>query len=620
MARLSSPESAIRKIEGVQEQLETLYGAVDRITELRDRLAETVSAAAGHESGLRERLETLGALEAEYRAAVDRLSELGDRADQEIDRVRAALEWERDALRRTRADFQADRDRQQSQRMALEREVAAAARETVAGVAHLEARVDETLREAALEMARERDALHAAAEAEMAPLRETARRVEEEAFHLEDRLEAFKSDVAGRMDRRVALLAERQRSFRETALQELHQRFTETSSALESRIEAAAAEIRKAGEGERARVSEAVDFLESERRAAAERAETEATAAARRQTEAEGVIADTRERADQAIADLNAVMAREVDHVAAFIADAEGQVQGLKGELKGFRDRVAAAVTRRADALRKEQSDFQKSLRQELEGRISDRLRTLEDAVDEQRATLSGDRQSLDEMHQVLEEALAQVNRRIKERTTFFSTQLNNLIVGAQRDLSQASDAARGRVDERLERLDAFGDEQRASLKKLRDQLRNFAGTLKERLEADRRDRETAWETFRTEMTERVDQRIARETARQADALRADLERRLDAAAEARRTEAAEATRRAEAVEGRMAALEKAQAEAESALRQRMSGVKKTVQRLVDRQETADRAAAERLAALEAALQSRKGRFSFPGRKREEAE
>ncbi|MFP4583303.1 MAG: hypothetical protein ACLFN9_07960 [Desulfococcaceae bacterium] len=623
MTRLSSPESAIRKIAEVEERIETLYAVVDRIQELRDQLSGTVAAAGEHETGLRERLEALGVLESEYRTAVERLSDLGDRAAREMAEIRAALEWERDGVRNTRADFQAEMERQERLRATLTAEISAAARQTAEGTVWLQDRVDRGLLSLDLALARERDRLRAEAEKERDALADAVELIREEAFHLEDRLERYKADLSGRFDRRVDLLAERQRLFRETAIQELHQRFAETAERLQARADAAEAELREAGAAEAARVSEAVGFLQTEREAAQARAETAAAEAARRRADAEALIQGARERTDQTLKDINAVMAREVDHVAAFIADAETQIQGLKGELKTFRDRAAAAMNRRAEDLRNDQSAFQESLRRELEGRISEQLQALRRGVDQRMEALSVERKSVEETHQTLEETLAQVNRRIQERTSFFGAQLNNLILESQRELSGASEAARSRMETQARKLSAFAEEQRTGLKKLRDQVRGFADTVRERLEADRRRQEAGWAEFRKEIVERVDARIGREAARQAEILKTELESRLNQAAEARQADAEAMNRRAEAVEGRMGALENAQSEAESALRQRMSAVKKAVKRLLESRERTDKTLPEleaRLAAVEEALQSRKGLFSFAGRKREPEE
>ena len=623
MTRLSSPESAIRKIAEVEERIETLYAAVDRIQELRNRLSATADAAGEHEIALRERLETLGTLESEYRTAVARLSELGDRTAREMAAVQAALEWERDGVRNTRSDFQAEMERQERLRAALTAEISAAAKETAEGTAWLQDRMDRGLRDLGLAMARERDEIHTAAAEERAAMAEAAELIREEAFHLEDRLERFKSDLSGRFDRRVELLAERQRSFRETAIQDMHRRFTETAESLQARARTVETELREAGAAEQTRVSEAVAFLETERSAADARAETADAQEARRRADADALIESTRKRTEQTLGDLNAVMRREVDHVAAFIADAETQIQGLKGELKGFRDRVTGAVNRRAETLRNEQSAFQETLRRELEGRVSESLQTARQTVDRRMEALSSERKSAEEMHQALEEALAQVNRRIQERTSFFSAQLNNLILESQKELSGAAESARSRMEAQARKLGAFADEQRNGLKKLRDQVRGFADTVRERLDADRKRQEAARVEFRKEIGERVDARIGREAARQAEALRAELEKRLAEAAEERRADAEAVHRRAETVEGRMGDLETSQADAESALRQRMSAVKKAVKRLVERQERADRTLPDleaRLAAVEEALRSRKGLFSFAGRKREPEE
>jgi chromosome segregation ATPase len=623
MTRLSSPESVLRKIESVQDRIETLYAVVDRIRELRERLEETATAAAAKETTLGERLESLGALEAEYRAAAERLSSLADETARGMERVRTELEWERDGVRETLKTFGEERERHRVLRAVLEGEIRAAARETATGTAYLEARVDAGVREMALSLARERDEMRADLASALAGLRDEAALVREEAFYLEDRLEAFRTALSDRFDRRVDLLAERQRIFREEASREIHARFDEASGTLADRAEAAEAELRAAGDAERERVSEAVAFLGDERREAETRREEAAAEAERLRAEIEAMAESARNRTDRTIADLTAVAAREVNHVAAFVADAETQFRGLRGELGSFRDRMAAAVDEGIETFRNEEIAFRDALRRELDDRVSERLRTVEGALDRGMAALSAERKSTDELHRALEETVAQVNRRIRERTTFFGSRLNNLIVEAQRELSASAEESRSRVDERIRALGVFADKQRAGLGKLRDQLRGFAETMRNRLDADRERRDAEIAAFRSEIEERVDARILREVERRSGILRSELEERLDADADARRTEAAAARERAEAVEGRMGALEGSQAEAEAALRQRMSGVKKAVKGLMERQEAADRsipALEARIAALEEALRNRKGLFPFAGRKREESQ
>ncbi|WP_124330887.1 hypothetical protein [Desulfonema ishimotonii] len=485
MARLSSPESALRKIEKLYQKIDELYQSVDLIQQLGEKFSRSCRESDQHRETLKSRITRFAALETACDEKLRRLDAVLTRSDREIARMLSAFAGESARVNEALGTFDAERLRLADHRAMTEtavREAVREVRERMAWWAGESDTVFEAIRHrAAQAMDEDRRTIREALD-RLTLISDESR---EEMGYLEENLEAFKARLQQRLALRTDALFEQQNAYQEAANYDILSRFSDESEKLNARAEAEIGLIRDDLAREKEAVGAALSFLEDEKAAVARRHDHIDAETARISQELDNLIREARERVDQSIAEGHGVIAQEVGHMTSFTAEAEKEIRGLKGDIKTFKDRVSEGLEREKETLFKQQNDFQEAASRKLYTRLSDEASRLRLVVEKEVQALLSEKKEIAEMHQGLEDALAQVNRKISSKTTFFTTQLNTLIVNSQREVSRFTDAAKKHLAERLNRLDISAGDHRNELREIREHLQGFAGQIREKLDRD---------------------------------------------------------------------------------------------------------------------------------------
>ncbi len=448
MSRLSSPESVLNRIGEIYGKIEELFCTVDEVAAFRDRFEAAWREAVNLESGMKERMGRFAELAGDFDEALARINHLGADAENELTRITTEFGYEKESLRAAISDFQARCRRLEEREEDAGRQRQEVLQEIKTFLATADHRLEERGREFRLDMAIAFDENSRRIDEEMAAVRLEAETGREELFGLEDRLEEYRRRLDRRLRRSLDELEERRSTFQETTTSELHTRIAAETGRLNDMIEQALASLDERMTSGSAHIAASLSFMEAEKEAAHQRQAEQETALARMDGKIEKLIETGQNQISQAITSSHTVIRREADHMAAFISNAEKEVRQFKNVVKGFKDRMSEYLNREAETLGRLQSEFQERIARELYERMSEEIKGLRDVSDREMRALRREHKDIEEMHQGLEDALAQASRAVTGKTAFFTSQLNNLIVDTQKDLS-------GILDKNALRLEA---------------------------------------------------------------------------------------------------------------------------------------------------------------------
>lgn len=536
VTRLSDPETVLRKLNQLYDRIEAFYETVDLVQALKHRLEAACDRADDREKDVLASLANFDDLAGHYRAAVNALGTIAARSEAELARMLGEFEAEKKRLNDAFRIFEAENRKLEDRQCEIERrtdaglerlaEQMARAAETV----HSETKAQQRL------LARARDEDRAAVQQEMARLKIQFDQSREEIEHLEDRLADFQSSLAARLNHRIDVQVNRQNAYEESTTCAVDNRFAEEQDALTAKAETEFERLRSLFQKERARVDEALAFLQDERTRVDERHAFIDAEMSRIQKQMDVLSAAASRKVDRSVDESNAVIARQVAHVEAFIADSDESARRVQNELKEFRNRLSENMDREVEALIQRQAAFQQNTAQELFTRLSAESKSLKAKVETEIETLAGERKAIEEMGQGLEESLRSVNRKIQSKTHYFTSQLNNLIRSAQHDITGIGDIATGRMQERMDAFDAFSTNARTRMTAMRDAVQAFVNQLREKAEKDAEKLLNRQAAFQSDAIKKITARMNAESRRLADAWEKTVTERL-AAAESRQAD-----------------------------------------------------------------------------------
>lgn len=658
MTRLSSPESVMEKIADVHQKIEELYETVDLIRQLKQKFEASREETGEHEARLREKLLEYDVLGEEYDRSVRRIEDLGERLESELARMVTEFGYEKDRIHEAMKGFDQERSDVRRRFEWLDREYTEAMRDAEDHMAYLAERLDAAIGEIRSRAAQAMDEDRRLIEGEMARLTEFSDRMRDEAQFQEENLRIFQDGIETLLDDRTEALEEKHKAHADGVAEEIR-RFEETMTGFRERIETilrdrtdellerqdrykqsttldlderfsleaeklterADDEIRKLHDGfdaEKESVDGALLFLAEEKTAVDQRHAAIDQEMERIDSAIESLIESARDRVDRTIEDGNAVIEGQVDHVTAFIAASEEEVQRLKGDLKGFKDRLSANSERDAAALRKQQADFQQVAEQELNARLSEEAKQLRMAADREIQALAGERKEIAEMHQVLEDSLDRVNRKIGAKSTYFSTQLNQLIVKSQKEITQLGESATEEVRARLAGLTDFTDSSREELHTLKTRIQEFVDLVRERLDRDIATLRQGQSDFKKSAVRKISAKLSEEAKRLRAANEAALDARMAELADRHQRMSDAANARLQDFEERITASESTLAKGKADQREQAVKIQGHLKRFSEKQSAHSKTLPtleERIAALENHLEEigqRRGLFNFP--------
>ncbi|MFP4349217.1 MAG: hypothetical protein ACLFQY_13095 [Desulfococcaceae bacterium] len=445
-----------------------------------------------------------------------------------------------------------------------------------------------------------------------------ANRMAAEFRRLEEAMAGFRDRIDTTLQDRTDELFEQQDLYKQSTTFDLNARFTEESKTLTDRADGEVQTLRERFGAEKDRIDAALSFLAEERAAVDRRHEAIDQEMTRIDAAVESLIQSARDRVDRTIDDGNAVIEGQVAHVTGFIADSEGEIQRIKGDLKAFKNRLSTNLEGEAAGLRKQLADFQQTAEQELNARLSEDSKQLRMTANREIQALAAERKEITEMHQTLEDALARVNQKIGAKSSYFSSQLNQLIVKSQREITQLGESATVEVRERLDGMTDFAEESREALHALKNRIQEFVGRAREKIDRDTAALHQGQSEFKKKAVQKISAKLSDEVRKLRAANEAALEARITRLTEDHRRISDGIDARLQAFEERIAASEAAVEKERAAIGNQNAKVRDHLKRFSETQTSHTRtlpALVDRISALEDQLEEigqRRGLFNFP--------
>ncbi len=619
MSRLSNPESVLNKINDLYQKIEELYDTVDLIRQLREKFDVTCRSADEYESRIGEKLERFTALGDEHADVIARLATIGSRAEDELGRMATEFGHEKAGIHAVLDTFAEEREALRARHRTIDQEIGETVQEMTARLAYLTGQMDGAVeamhQRAAQVLDEERETLHR----ELDRVRQFSTGAREEIDQLTENLEQFREQLQTAVEDRVTELLEQQKHFESATSQDLLNRFSEEKETLQRRTAAEIETVRTRFAEELNRVEEALSFLAEEKEAVDRRHSHIDSEMARMAGETEAMMMAARERVEHTITDANAVIEQEINHVASFITESEAEIQGLKTDLKAFRDRISTSLTSQGETLTRQQNDFQETISREIDTRLSEEARNFRTRIDQEVHALAAEKKEIAEMHQALDETLDQVNRKIAGKSTYFTKQLNTLIVNTRQEITRLGETATRSVEERLEQLSTFSEDARTEMRGLKTSIQSFAGQVREKLDRETKALHGQQSEFQKSLNRKLVDMLSEEARKMETATR---ERVISAVTERFEKQNRMLDRMKKTVgtwEDRITALEAARETARAEQKQRDAALQKHLKRIVERQKTFS-PLEERVKALEAQLeeiQQKKGLLRFSRNRKE---
>lgn len=435
---------------------------------------------------------------------------------------------------------------------------------------------------------------------------------------LEETMAGFRDRIDTTLQDRTDELFEQQDLYKQSTTIDLNARFTEESEKLTDRADREVHTLRERFGAEKDRIDAALSFLAEERAAVDRRHETIDQEMTRIDAAVESLIQSARDRVDRTIDDGNAVIQGQVEHVTGFIADSEGEIQRIKGDLNAFKNRLSTNLEGEAAGLRKQLADFQQTAERELNARLSEDSKQLRMTANREIQALAAERKEITEMHQTLEDALARVNQKIGAKSSYFSSQLNQLIVKSQREITQLGESATVEVRERLDGMTDFAEESREELHALKNRIQEFVDRVREKIDRDTAALHQGQSEFKKKAVQKISAKLSDEVRKLRAANETALETRITQLTEDHRRISDGIDERLQTFEERITASEAAVEKERAAIGNQNAKVRDHLKRFSGTQTSHTRALpalADRIAALEDQLEEigqRRGLFNFP--------
>lgn len=513
MSRLSSPDSVLKKITDIQARIDELDETVTAVREFRRLFEEVWRDAKERETLLREKAGRFEDLEADCAEAIRRLRALGSQAEAELGRWGTQFGWERERISDVLAAFAAERSRGDMDRQELERRFTEATRELRELMGYTDERVGAALERHRLDVSQVVDETLRRLDKKLDSLSLAAEMDREEFLAMEDRLEDFKTRLELRLKHSLSHLLEKQRLFSESAIHELHARFDGEAEAARNRTSAVIEGLEGRFEQGSRRLDESLAFLEDERAAAAARSQRNLAELARMRRDVDDFVDAARTQ-----------IAQEVGRVTTFVSDAEKEVRDLRAVVKQFKDRTREHLEREFAALTRRQTDFQEKSGADMAARMAEEVASLREASEREIRTVRGERRNIDDMHRVLEEALSQVQQTVNDKAAFFTTQLDNLVTGTQKEVQRASETLLARVEGELGRhMEAAGADRR-ELERLRAALQATVSQMMGRVDTLMTDERNQRDDLRRRLEAGIEEKFSAETRRLLETARQEAE------------------------------------------------------------------------------------------------
>lgn len=142
--------------------------------------------------------------------------------------------------------------------------------------------------------------------------------------------------------------------------------------------------------------------------------------------------------------------------------------------------------------------------------------------------TLYSEKQNLEEMHRILEDALSDTNRKIGEKTIYLTNQLKTSIIESERRIRDAESEANGRIEKKTEELSNFVESSKKLIGTLKEDLDSFRGDLVDKLNVKFGEIQNKQNDFQMILAKKISVKISEETSKMRDSIEKNTNSKVD--------------------------------------------------------------------------------------------
>ncbi len=489
MARLSSPDSALQKLEESYEKINELFETVDDIQTIRSRIDNAHKEIQADETRLREKIDHFEELGKAHEKAVERLNAAAQNGEQETKRLIAAFEDEQKGIHETLERLLSEQRDIEAIRKILDDELE-----------NIKADVDNktayfvNLSESSIGNAR---SLITQAVVEG---RQT---IEEVIDTAREDLKSFRKHVNQYLNEKIDELSDKLAGFQDITEKDLNTRFAEEKKSVHSAVNGEIKTLHTNYNNVKLKIDESMQILQTEREDIMDRrrsleqemvqANEEFSAKNKHfNAELEKLIAVSRTKIDQSVENGGNIMEEEVNHINAFIDGSEKEIGNLKNDLVAFKDGMDAFLNAEVKEMYRQVSDFQSAAQNELTEKFVEETKALKETsknelqaivgeigrekikINETLQGLKSDKKAIGEARKQFGEEMQQLNRRISDKTVHFTNQLKKLIMNSQQKITQATNDANNQVDGKLRQFSSLLETSKAEMRKFKKEFETF--------------------------------------------------------------------------------------------------------------------------------------------------
>ncbi len=481
MVRLSDPESVLKKISSLKEKIDEFYETVDLVKELKGKIADFSEKAFIHENELKIKVDKFEAIESALNESLKRLEDISGFADKQLMDIFTQFGYEKQSLNYLAKELQWEKGRIKKQGEIFKKEISVAAKNLDSYVAHIVLDFSRKFEKFKLRLDEALDENRKIADSELDKIKNFSDTVLDEIDYLSQKLSLFREELRKELREKLKDIKEDQATFRETTIYDFHKRFSREKDRLKSETENHINAIQTQFKEALDRMDSALSFLDSEKIETERRHNLIDSKTEDFGKKIEDMLAKSNKRITRAIEDFNDVSNKQLSGIVSFIDNSGDEIKFLKSELKTFKEGLAKALSKETENIYKKQAEFQQKAVREIFGKLSYETKQFQIKSQEKIRELSDYKNEILDMQRALDESLYEVNRKIAGKTTFFTSQISNLVVDSRREISSAADDMKKQVSLELGRLSSFADKAKKELYGLRDSLREFVKKTREK-------------------------------------------------------------------------------------------------------------------------------------------
>lgn len=543
MTRLSSPESALQKIDGMYKKLDELYETVDLIKSLNEKFNTSHEEIRQDEERIKTQIEKFGALESEYEKTIARLDDIGNRSESEIEHIVAEFGRERERIDNTVERMLAEGRDVEKIRRDLD-EQSGKIRDDIASKTAYFSNLSET-------------AISNCGTLITQAVTEGKDSIEQTASDMKTDIGEFKAGIDESITYRIEKAGEELGAFKEDTHHEVMSAFAGEAENFKTESEARMREMLAEFEGIKNGFQEERALLEDERRDIREKRLELEREMERINAEFDSRTGDFSERLEALFADVEKKMARavedgtniikeQVNNLSAFVDGSEKEIQEFKGDLNVFKDRLNADLNKELENLYQQHTAFQENSAKELSAKFTDETEQLKAAAKQELENihtefnrekvkanetlqfLRAEKKDIEGMRQVLDDEMGQFNRKISGKTAYFTDQLKKLIINSQQKITKSSEEAGLRLDEKLAGFSASIEKSKKAIGQFQNDLVKYKDRMDNALTVKTGELEVRQDGFEKKLAKELNENIAEESKKNREAAETSLTKKMN--------------------------------------------------------------------------------------------